>query len=189
MSEQQHVPPGVTRRQFGVAVAGTAAVITAASAASSSRSETGQDAAPVAVATSFGSVAIERATRSPRRGGSTARSVDGRGHGHGGERSPLANLTWGDVVVVWMVVVNQSGTPVRLSPGQVRLQIAGSTSVTPRGASVRRLDVAAASTERFWVSYLAPSEAPAGFLAEFTDPVLDHPVGLALPTALPAALA
>lgn len=188
MSEQQHVPPGVTRRQFGAAAAGTAVAVTAVSAASRSGREEGEVAGPVAVSTSFGSLAIDRATRDPRPGQIPAASTDEQGHEHGGPRLRPINLTWGDVVVLWLVALNHGGTPVHLSPGQVRLRIAGGTSVTPRGGSTRRLELAPGSSGRFWISYLAPSDAPASFLAEFTDPVLDHPVGLPLPTTLPAAV-
>lgn len=96
-----------------------------------------------------------------------------------GHRQP-ENHTWGDVVVLEVEVSNTAESPMLFSPGQLRLQCLNGGSTAPKDSSRGVGPIAARSTELMWVSYLAPSEENT-FTVEFSDPVHDQQLGLALP--------
>jgi hypothetical protein len=108
------------------------------------------------------------------------------GHsGSGGSSSATpfpqpANMTWGDVVVLELEVLNTAAVPMLFSPGQLRLKLAHGPTITPQGASCSPEAIAAGAAERVWVSYLAPSDAT-NFYVEFTDPLLDARLALDVP--------
>jgi hypothetical protein len=187
-------PSGFTRRQFGAMVVGGAAVVAVGSAVVATTSGV-LPSAPGAARTSFGSVAIERAKRVTRFGSGTFAVVsDPGGHGHGSPYAPAdpsrepVNLTWADVVVLWLAVKNAGPAPVHLSPGQLRLRIVGAgTTVTPRNFGAARLEIPPGGSASTWISYLAPAAGASGFLAEFTDPALDGALTLTLPATLAQA--
>jgi hypothetical protein len=111
----------------------------------------------------------------------------GDGHGHSGGFLPGSewpmplNLTWGDVVLLDVEVSNTSDQPRLFSPGQLRLkdQASGAT-ITMQGSGRRPDTVAARTSEKFWISYLAPAGA-AAFSVEYTDPLQQEPAVLRVP--------
>jgi hypothetical protein len=96
-----------------------------------------------------------------------------------------ANLTWGDVVILEVEVLNTTAAPMLFSPGQLRLKLAGGQTITPEDASRSPGAFAAGSPEMLWVSYLAPSDA-ADFSVEFTDPQQDAQLTLGVPRLVTA---
>jgi hypothetical protein len=108
------------------------------------------------------------------------------GHSGGGGPSSAApfpqpaNMTWGDVVVLEVEVLNTAAVPMLFSPGQLRLKLANGPTITPQDASRSPEAIAAGAVERVWVSYLAPSDAT-NFYVEFTDPLLDARLALDVP--------
>jgi hypothetical protein len=200
MSESTGGPPadsGITRRQFGFLAAGGAAVAALGGNLLAARTALELPEADDGARTSFGTVRIERARRTARFASGTFATA-GRfrrgGHDHGPtsprppdpSRLPF-NETWADIVVLWLAMENRSSAPVFVSPGQLRLRVPGGTTVTPRNASASGLQLPPRGRTSAWVSYLAPSDAGAGFAAEFNDPMLDNAVPLTIPTAIPAA--
>jgi hypothetical protein len=119
--------------------------------------------------------------------------TDGHPNGHSGgggssSATPFpqpANLTWGDVVVLELEVLNTATVPMLFSPGQLRLKLADGPTITPQDASRSPEAIAGGAVERLWVSYLAPSDAT-DFYVEFTDPLLDARLALDVP-GLPTA--
>ncbi|NKX54351.1 hypothetical protein HGG74_07295 [Arthrobacter sp. E918] len=138
------------------------------------------------VRTSFGSVRLTGAERQARLGSGAAAAAAGHG-GHGaavvsGTAQP-ANRTWGDHLALQLEVRNDTDHEVLFSPGQLRLKVGpDGPSVTNRGSDAAGGLLAAGATQRYWISFLAPSGAK-GMAAEFTDPWLetDRPLALALP--------
>lgn len=114
--------------------------------------------------------------------------TDGHPNGHSGgggssSATPFpqpANLTWGDVVVLELEVLNTATVPMLFSPGQLRLKLADGPTITPQDASRIPEAIAGGAVERLWVSYLAPSDAT-DFYVEFTDPLLDARLALDVP--------
>lgn len=116
--------------------------------------------------------------------------ADGQSGGGGSTASPFpqpANLTWGDVVVLELEVLNTAAVPMLFSAGQLRLKLADGPTITPQDASRSPEAIAGGAVERLWVSYLAPSDAT-DFYVEFTDPLLDARLALDVP-GLPTAKA
>jgi hypothetical protein len=95
------------------------------------------------------------------------------------------NLTWGDVVVLEVEVLNTTTVPMLFSPGQLRLKLADGLTITPEDASRRPEPIAAGAAEVLWVSYLAPSDA-AKFSVDFTDPQHDTHLALRVPRLVTA---
>jgi hypothetical protein len=95
------------------------------------------------------------------------------------------NLTWGDVVVLEVEVLNTTAVPMLFSPGQLRLKLPDGLTITPEDASRSAEPIAAGSAEMLWVSYLAPSDAES-FSVEFTDPQHDAQVTLGMPRLVTA---
>jgi hypothetical protein len=89
-------------------------------------------------------------------------------------------MTWGDVVVLEVEVLNTAPVPMLFSPGLLRLKLAHGPTITPQDASRSPEAIAAGAEERVWVSYLAPSDATS-FYVEFTDPLLDARLALDIP--------
>ena len=187
-------PTRFTRRQFGAMVAGGAAVVAVGGAVLTTTG--GVLPSPSrGVRTSFGSVAIEGAKRVSRYGSGTfSVASDPYGHSHSSPFSPAdpsrepVNLTWADMVVLWLGVTNAGPAPVHLSSGQLRLRILGAgTTVTPRNFASARLEVPPGASTSTWISYLAPAAGASGFLGEFTDPALDGTLALPVPTSLGVA--
>jgi hypothetical protein len=150
-----------------------------------------------AARTSFGTVRIERAKRMARFGAGSFPVAAGEAavdHGHGPgpadpSRAPL-NLTWGDVVVLWLAVENAGRSPLFVSPGQLRLRIpVDGTTVTLRNSATALLEVRPGASATTWISYLAPAEIGSGFEADFTDPALDNALTLPIPDAIAVAQA
>lgn len=85
------------------------------------------------------------------------------------------NLTWGDVVVLELELLNRTAAPVLFSPGQLRLRFSQSDmTVTPQDSDRGSGALAAYTGERVLISYLAP-QTWARFELEFTDdPHLQH---------------
>jgi hypothetical protein len=109
--------------------------------------------------------------------------ADGHSGGGGSTVTPFpqpANLTWGDVVVLELEVLNTATVPMLFSPGQLRLKLADGPTITPQDASRSPEAIAGGAVERLWVSYLAPSDAT-DFYVEFTDPLLDARLALDVP--------
>jgi hypothetical protein len=186
-----------TRRQFGVIVAGGAAAVAVGSQLLSAPRAPGLAVSFPAARTSFGTVRIERAKRMARFGTGTFPAAAGgtvTDHGHGPvpadpSRAPL-NLTWGDVVVLWLGVQNATGAPLYVSPGQLRLRVpSDGTTVTLRNSAAALLEVRPGASATTWVSYLAPAEAGSGFHADFTDPALDNVLTLPIPGEIAVAQA
>ncbi|NKX50593.1 hypothetical protein HER39_08435, partial [Arthrobacter deserti] len=97
-----------------------------------------------------------------------------------------ANRTWGDHLALQLEVSNDSDRDVLFSPGQLRLKLGqDGPSVTNRASDAAAGRLPAGATQRYWISFLAPSDA-AGLAAEFTDPWLgeDKPLALALPPVM-----
>jgi len=113
------------------------------------------------------------------------------GHSGAGGSNPAtpypqpANLTWGDVVVLEMEVLNTAAVASLFSPGQLRLKLANGPTITPQDASRGPEPIAAGTAELLWVSYLAPSDA-ADFSVEFTDPLRGSQLALRVPVLLTA---
>jgi hypothetical protein len=121
-----------------------------------------------------------------------AGSSSSHADGHTGGGSDLAtsypqpqNLTWGDVVVLEVEVVNIAAVSMLFSPGQLRLKLANGQTITPEDASCSPEPIAAGTVEMMWISYLAPSDA-AEFSVEFTDPQHDALLALGVPLLVTA---
>lgn len=171
-----------SRRQLGImASGGTFLLAGAAGALAWARSDTGTRGRP----TSFGTVEIRQAERRPRlaplaAAAGSAGLAGGHHHGSGTSREP-GNHTWADVVLVELEVRNLQDYPILLSPGQLRLKIgADGIGVTPNGKGRPAGPIAAGATERFAISYLAPSDTNK-ISAEFSDPWNQRIVALELP--------
>jgi hypothetical protein len=95
------------------------------------------------------------------------------------------NMTWGDVIVLEVEVLNTAVFPMLFSPGQLRLKLTGGQSITPEDASRPPEAISAGAAEMLWVSYLAPSDA-ADLSVEFTDPQNDTQLALAVPRLVTA---
>lgn len=96
-----------------------------------------------------------------------------------GQGQPV-NLTWGDVVVLELEIINRSADPVLFSPGQLRLRLGQSDmTVTPQDSDRASGALAAYANEHVLISYLAP-QTWAHFELEFTDnhQVQHHPLPL-----------
>lgn len=111
-------------------------------------------------------------------------------HGHdapaqaGGWPQPL-NLTWGDVVVLEVMLRNSGPRPELFSPGQLRLKLMPSaTTITPEDSNRRPGPLEPHGSENIIISYLAP-HGFSDLALEYTDPRLDHDLQVALPL-LPA---
>lgn len=106
--------------------------------------------------------------------------ADGHHHGPGKSRQP-ANHTWADILLVELEVRNLQDLPILLSPGQLRLKVGSDgIGVTPNAKGRQAGPIAAGATERFAISYLAPS-GTSQFSAEFSDPWDQRIVALELP--------
>ncbi len=91
------------------------------------------------------------------------------------------NLTWGDVIVVEVELRNSTQEPVLFSPGQLRLRLLPSgTTVTPQDFDRGLGSVQPGAAEHFWISYLAPHDAPTVDL-EYSEPEHDGTATLPLP--------
>ncbi|MFP5316426.1 hypothetical protein SAMN04488693_10655 [Arthrobacter subterraneus] len=156
-------PNGLTRRVFGILI-GSGALATAAGWGVLSAAGGTEE-----VPTSFGSVRISAAERQARMagvlsaGGHTAGS-----HAVTGTAQPF-NHTWGEHVAVKLEVRNTSERNVLFAPGQLRLLVANTTTVTNRAADVAKILLTPGSHRSLWISFLVPSGA-SGLSARFTDP-------------------
>ena len=125
------------------------------------------------VRTSFGSVRIAAAERQARLGGVAGEQAAGghSGAGHAGPGAPAQpfNHTWGEHLAVKLDVRNTSERNVLFAPGQLRLRVAKTTTVTNRAAEVSKILLPAGSHRSLWISFLVPSGA-SGLSAQFTDP-------------------
>jgi hypothetical protein len=72
-------------------------------------------------------------------------------------------------VAVKLDVRNTSERNVLFAPGQLRLLVADTTTVTNRAADVAKILLAPGSHRSLWISFLVPSGA-SGLSARFTDP-------------------
>ncbi|WP_155853016.1 hypothetical protein [Arthrobacter sp. H14] len=173
--------PLFTRRQVGVMASGGAFLLAGAAGVMAwARGNTGARGRQ----TSFGTVEIRKAERRPRLSASEASATGvSSGHNHGGTGSlEPGNHTWADVVLVELEVQNLQNYPILLSPGQLRLKVGDDgIGVTPNGTGRQSGPIAAGATERFAISYLAPSDTDK-FSAEFSDPWEQRIVPLELPT-------
>lgn len=174
--------PLFTRRQVGVMASGGAFLLAGAAGVMAwARSNTGVRGRQ----TSFGTVEIRKAERRPRLTASdpqaTGVSSGHNNHGSTGSLKP-GNHTWADVVLVELEVQNLQKYPILLAAGQLRLKVGDEgISVTPNGTGRQSGPIAAGATERFAISYLAPSDTDK-FSAEFSDPWEQRIVPLELPT-------
>lgn len=107
-------------------------------------------------------------------------------HGHGGRTwggaagpEPL-NLTWGDVVLLEVRLRNDGPEPVLFSPGQLRLRLGESTTVTLRDCDRSSGPLAPHGSENILISYLAPRGSRELGL-DYLDEVQDRTYRLALP--------
>lgn len=189
------VQTGLTRRVFGVLVgAGVTGVIGGGSllAASKNAAEPDGISRGSGTWTSFGTVRItgaERQWRLPQDLGGSSPTAAASSNHHGGAAAgsgvqPM-NFTWGDHVVLELEVHNGLDRPVLFSPGQLRLKVGpDGPTVTNRSPNVGKGALEPGATNRFWISYLAPSDVER-LSAEFTDPWGDGaPVALELPAVL-----
>lgn len=179
-------PIGLTRRVFSILI-GTGALSTAAGWGIVSAAGGTEE-----VPTSFGTVRIAAAERQARMGGtagSPAGSHDGSHAGSsatGGTAPPGAsvqpfNHTWGEHLAVKLDVRNTSERSVLFAPGQLRLLVSDTTTVTNRAADVSKILLAAGASRSLWISFLVPSGA-SGLAAQFTDPWGGRaPLALTLP--------
>ncbi|GAB3553778.1 hypothetical protein GCM10027404_26950 [Arthrobacter tumbae] len=170
-------PIGLTRRVFGILI-GTGALGTAAGWGIVSAAGGTEE-----VPTSFGTVRIAAAERQARMVGAVGGHAGSAGHGAappGASAQPF-NHTWGEHLAVKLDVRNTSERNVLFAPGQLRLLVAKTTTVTNRGADVAKILLTAGSHRSLWVSFLVPSGA-SGLAAQFTDPWgSPAPLALALP--------
>ena len=180
-------PDGLSRRVFGVLI-GTGAVGTAAGWGIVSAAGGTEE-----VPTSFGSVRIAAAERQARLVGAVGAHASA--HPTGGSAPPGAlpqpfNHTWGEHLTVQLDVRNTSERNVLFAPGQLRLLVSGTTTVTNRAADVSKILLTAGSQRSLWISFLVPIGA-SGLAAQFTDPWGGPaPLALALPriSARPGSL-
>ena len=116
-------------------------------------------------------------------------SLPATSHDHDHDSEPLEdpdwpqplNLTWGDVVLLEVVLRNSSQEPVLFSPGQLRLVLLPSgTTVTPQDFDRGLGLVEPGAAEHLWISYLAPHDALAMEL-EYSEPEHDGTAILPLP--------
>ncbi len=171
-------PDGLSRRVFGVLL-GTGAVGTAAGwgvvVASGGTEE---------VPTSFGSVRIAAAERQARlvgAGGAHPSAHSTMGAAPPGALSQPFNHTWGEHLAIRLDVRNTSESDVLFAPGQLRLLVSETTTVTNRAADVSKILLTANSQHSLWISFLVPIGA-SGLAAQFTDPWGGPaPLALALP--------
>jgi hypothetical protein len=167
-------PTGLTRRVFGILI-GTGALGTAAGWGIVSAAGGTEE-----VPTSFGSVRIAAAERQARLGG-TAVAHAAHGAAPPGATAQPFNHTWGEHLAVKLDVRNTSDRNVLFAPGQLRLMVSKTTSVTNRAADVSKILLTAGSQRSLWISFLVPIGA-AGLAAQFTDPWgTAAPLVLALP--------
>lgn len=117
---------------------------------------------------------------------STSERIDPRTHGHDGRTlgapagpEPL-NLTWGDVVLLEVRLLNDGPVPVLFSPGQLRLRLDESRTVTLRDSDRGPGPLAPHGSEHILISYLAPRDSQALEL-DYVDDVQDRSYRLALP--------
>lgn len=176
-------PNGLTRRVFGILI-GTGALGTAAGWGIVSAAGGTEE-----VPTSFGSVRIAAAERQARlvgaAGAAGAIGAIGGDAAHGaappGASPQPFNHTWGEHLAVKLEVRNTSDRNVLFAPGQLRLVVTKTTTVTNRAADVSKILLIAGSQRSLWISYLVPSGS-SGLSAQFTDPWGDPaPLALALP--------
>ena len=170
-------PIGLTRRVFGILI-GTGALGTAAGWGIVSAAGGTEE-----VPTSFGTVRIAAAERQARMVGAVGGHASSAAHGAappGASAQPF-NHTWGEHLAVKLEVRNTSERNVLFAPGQLRLLVAKTTTVTNRGADVAKILLQAGSHRSVWVSFLVPSGV-AALAAQFTDPWGGPaPLALALP--------
>ena len=155
-------PDGLTRRVFGILM-GTSALGTAAGWGIVSAAGGTEE-----VPTSFGSVRIAAAERQARLVGAVGAHSAHEAASAGASAQPF-NHTWGEHLAVKLDVRNTSERNVLFAPGQLRIMVTKTTTVTNRGADVSKILLAAGSHRSLWISFLVPSGA-SGFAAQFTDP-------------------
>jgi hypothetical protein len=156
-------PNGLTRRVFGILI-GTGALATAAGWGVLSAAGGTEE-----VPTSFGFVRIAAAERQARMAGALSAAGHATGsHAATGTAQPF-NHTWGEHVAVKLDVRNTSERNVLFAPGQLRLLVADTTTVTNRAADVAKILLTPGSHRSLWISFLVPSGA-SGLSAQFTDP-------------------
>ncbi|WP_309069862.1 hypothetical protein [Arthrobacter sp.] len=165
--EAADYPTGLTRRVFGILI-GTGALGTAAGWGIVSAAGGTEE-----VPTSFGSVRIAAAERQARLVGGVGGHAAG-GHSSSGAAPPGAgsqpfNHTWGEHLAVELDVRNTSERNVLFAPGQLRLVVTKTTTVTNRAADVSKILLTPGSQRSLWISFLVPTGA-AGLAAQFTDP-------------------
>lgn len=169
-------PTGLTRRVFGILI-GTGALGTAAGWGIVSAAGGTEE-----VPTSFGSVRIAAAERQARLVASGAAGAHST-HGAAPPGAPAQpfNHTWGEHLAVKLDVRNTSEHNVLFAPGQLRLLVSKTTTVTNRAADVSKILLTAGSHRSLWISFLVPNGA-SGLAAQFTDPWGGpKPLVLALP--------
>lgn len=169
-------PVGLTRRVFGILI-GTGALGTAAGWSIVSAAGGTEE-----VPTSFGSVRIAAAERQSRLVASGAAATHAT-HGAAPPGAPAQpfNHTWGEHLAVKLDVRNTSERNVLFAPGQLRLVVTRTTTVTNRAADVSKILLTAGSQRSLWISFLVPTGA-SGLAAQFTDPWGGPaPLALALP--------
>ncbi|WP_258070004.1 hypothetical protein [Arthrobacter sp. SX1312] len=136
------------------------------------------------VPTSFGSVRIAEAERQARLGdtvGAHGSAHPTKGAAPSGVLAQPVNHTWGEHLAVQLDVRNTSENDVLFAPGQLRLLVGGTTTVTNRAADVSKILLTAGSQHSLWISFLVPIGA-SGLAAQFTDPWGGpDPLALALP--------
>lgn len=155
-------PNGLTRRVFGLLI-GTGAVGAAAGWSVLSAAGGTEE-----VPTSFGTVRIAAAERQARMVG-TAGGHAAHGAASAGASAQPFNHTWGEHVAVRLDVRNTSEHNVLFAPGQLRLLVSRTTTVTNRAAEVSKISLAAGTQRSLWISFLVPSGAT-GLAAHFSDP-------------------
>lgn len=202
---------GLSRRQFGLVLAGGALLVAAQGAYV--MSATSPAGVATRVPTAFGSLSVVRAGRLARlnaqgkpafRGLAAAASIiehgggpppvkvvlAAGGHGHGGGPAPApaapevsepVNLTWPDVMVLEVRIQNDGPDPVLFSPGQLRLRLAGTATTITPQDSDRTAGSFPGRAAESLHVSYLVPRTGAGLRLEFTDVQHDELLALDLP--------